>query len=115
MKIYDPAAVARQAVAANPARPAMVVVHDAPDVRLVVFRLGAGQTIPVHTSVSSVVLQVLSGSGVISSAEGEHDASAGMVLAYEPQEPHGIRALTEEMIVLAAIAPRPASRRGPPE
>jgi len=115
MKVYDPAIVAREAVAAHPARPAMAVVHDAPDARLVVFRLAAGQAVPVHTSVSSVVLHVLSGSGLVSSADGERDVRAGMVVAYEPQEPHGMRALAEELIVLAVIAPRPASRRGPLE
>jgi quercetin dioxygenase-like cupin family protein len=115
MKVYDPAAVAREAVAAHQARPAMAVVHDAPDARLVVFRLAAGQAVPVHTSVSSVVLHVLSGSGLVSSADGERDVRAGMVVAYEPQEPHGMRALTEELIVLAVIAPRPASRPGPLE
>ncbi len=93
----------------------MAVVHDAPDARLVVFRLAAGQAVPVHTSVSSVVLHVLSGSGLVSSADGERDVRAGMVVAYEPKEPHGMRALTEELIVLAVIAPRPASRRGPLE
>jgi quercetin dioxygenase-like cupin family protein len=115
MKVYDPAAVARDAVAAHEARPAMAVVHDAPDARLVVFRLAAGQAVPVHTSVSSVVLHVLSGSGFVSGADGERDVHAGMVVAYEPREPHGMRAQTEEMIVLAVIAPRPASRQGPLE
>ena len=110
MKVYDPAAVARETVAAHQARPAMAVVHDAPDARLVVFRLAAGQAVPVHTSVSSVMLYVLSGSGLVSSADGERDVRAGTVVAYEPQEPHGIRALTEEFIVLAVIAPRPAGR-----
>ena len=79
MKVYDPVAVAREAVATHPARPAMAVVHDAPDARLVVFRLAAGQAVPVHTSVSSVVLHVLSGSGLVSSAAGERDVRAGMV------------------------------------
>ena len=68
MKVYDPAAVAREAVAAHPARPAIAVVHDAPDARLVAFRLAAGQAVPVHTSVSSVVLHVLSGSGLVSNS-----------------------------------------------
>jgi quercetin dioxygenase-like cupin family protein len=115
MKVYDPVAVAHEAFAAHQARPAMAVVHDAPDARLVVFRLAAGQAVPVHTSVSSVVLHVLSGSGLVSSADGERDVRAGMVVAYEPKEPHGMRALSEELIVLAVIAPRPARRRGPLE
>jgi quercetin dioxygenase-like cupin family protein len=115
MKVFDPMAVAHEAVAAHEARPSMAVVHDAPDARLVVFRLAAGQAVPVHTSVSSVVLHILSGSGLVSSVKGERDVRAGMVVAYEPQEPHGMRAPTEDLVVLAIIAPRPASRQGPLE
>ena len=110
MKVYDPAAVAREAVAAEPGRPAMALMHDAPDARLVVFRIGAGQAVPVHTSASTVVLHVLSGSGLVSGGDGEREVSAGMVIAYEPQEPHGMRGRTEELRLLAVIAPRPASR-----
>jgi quercetin dioxygenase-like cupin family protein len=115
VKIYDPAAVARAAVPAHSARPAMTVVHDAPDARLVVFRLGAGQAVPVHTSVSSVVLHIVSGTGMVSGADGERAVRAGIIVAYEPQEPHGMRALAEEMVVLAVITPRPGSRQGPLE
>ena len=110
MKIYDPIVAGRDAVAAHPARPAMALIHDGPDARLVVFRIAAGQALPVHTSPSTVVLHVLSGSGLVSDAGGERAVSAGMVVAYEPQEPHGMRATTGELIVLAVIAPRPASR-----
>jgi quercetin dioxygenase-like cupin family protein len=107
---YDPAAVAREAVAAHPGRPAMAIVHDAPDARLVVFRIAAGQAVPVHTSASTVVLHVLSGSGMVSGREGEREVSAGMVITYDPQEPHGMRAPAGELTLLAVIAPRPASR-----
>ena len=110
MRVYDPAAVAREAVAARPGRPAMAVGHDAPDVRLVVFRIAAGQAVPVHTSAATVVLHVLSGSGLVSGVDGEREVSAGMVIAYEPQQPHGMRAQAEELTLLAVIAPRPASR-----
>lgn len=50
MKIYDSAAVVQEGVAAHQARPTMAVVHDAPDA--VVFRVAAGQTVPVHISVA---------------------------------------------------------------
>lgn len=110
MKVYDPSAVARDAVAARPGRPAMALVHDASDARLVVFRIAAGEAVPVHTSASTVVLHVLSGSGLVSGGDGEREVSAGMVIAYEPQEPHGMRAPREELRLLAVIAPRPASR-----
>jgi quercetin dioxygenase-like cupin family protein len=110
MKTLDPMAAARDAVAVHPARPAMALIHDGPDARLIVFRIAAGQALPMHTSPSTVVLHVLSGSGLVSGADGERAVSAGTVVAYEPQEPHGMRATTGELILLAVIAPRPASR-----
>jgi len=110
VKVYDPAAVARKAVAAHPGRPAMSLMHDGADARLVVFRIAGGQSVPVHTSASTVVLHILSGSGLVSGFDGELEVSLGMVIAYEPQEPHGMRARTEELTLLAVIAPRPGSR-----
>ncbi len=110
MKVYEPAAVARAAVAAHPDRPAISLMHDGPDARLVVFRIGAGHSVPVHTSASTVVLQVLSGSGLVNGIDGEREVSAGMLVAFEPKESHGMRATTEELTLLAVIAPRPASR-----
>ena len=39
-----------------------------------------------------------------------HDTEAGTVVTYEPRGPHGMRAIKEELTLLAVIAPRPASR-----
>lgn len=110
MKVYHPAAVARTAVRARPDRPAVSLMYDGPDARLVLFHIAAGQAVPAHTSASTVTLHVLSGAGLVSGAEGELEVSADMVIAFEPQEPHGMRARNEELVVLAFIAPRPASR-----
>jgi len=110
VRVYDPVAVAGTAVAAHPDRPAMALMHDGPDARLVVFRIAEGQAVPAHTSASTVVLYVLSGSGLVSGSEGEREVSAGAVIAFEPREPHGMRAPAEELRVLAVIAPRPANR-----
>ena len=110
MKTCDPVAIARAAVAAHPSRPATSVVHDSADVRLVVFRIAAGQAVPVHMNPSTVVLHVLSGAGLVTGADGEQAVSAGAIITYAPGEPHGMRATTAELILLAVIAPRPASR-----
>jgi quercetin dioxygenase-like cupin family protein len=88
----------------------MALIHDAADVRLIVFRIAPGQAVPVHTSGSTVVLHVLSGSGTVSGADGERSVAPGTVVAYEPGEPHGMRATTEELTLLATITPRPANR-----
>jgi quercetin dioxygenase-like cupin family protein len=109
---YDPLEVAKQAVAAHPSRPATAIIHDTPDARLVVFRIAAGQAVPVHTSASTVVLHILAGTGLVNGAQGERAVSAGAIVTYEPREPHGMRATTGELVLLAVIAPRPASRAG---
>jgi quercetin dioxygenase-like cupin family protein len=111
MKAIDLLAEARAAVAANPTRPATAVIHDSPDARLVVFRIGPGQQVPPHRNASTVMIQVLDGSGTISGAHGVEQACAkGDIVVYEPGEQHGMQADKEELLLLATIAPRPASR-----
>jgi quercetin dioxygenase-like cupin family protein len=114
MKLIVPADAARTALSANPDRPATAVLLDTPDARLVVFRLAPGQAVAAHRSTSSVLLTVVSGSGVLS-GEGvdgvdERSCSSGEWISYEPNELHGMRALHEELVVLATITPRPGSR-----
>ncbi len=107
MNVYRPAAVAAGAPAARPDRPAMAIVHDSPDVRLVVFRIEPGQDVAPHTSASTVILSVVAGTGVVSGPEGERRAEIGDAVAYAPGERHGMRAVDEPFVVLATIAPRP--------
>lgn len=111
MKLVDPTAAARAAVAPNPTRPATAVIHDSEDVRLVVFRLAPGQVVPPHQSASTVILRVLEGSGILSGPDGaEHNCAAGDTMVYQPSELHGMRAEGEQLLLLATIAPRPGSR-----
>jgi quercetin dioxygenase-like cupin family protein len=114
MKTLNALAAARDAVAPNKDRPATAVIHDTDDVRLVVFRIEPGQSVPMHRSVSSVLLTVLEGSGALcGEADGEtyeRAYTAGESVAYEPNELHGMRAYDEEMLLLATIAPRPGAR-----
>ncbi len=109
MKSYEPRRLAADAVGAKPERPATAVVHDGPDARLVVFRIEPGQSVAPHTSTSTVVLSVVAGNGVVSGASGERAVQPGDVIVYEPNELHGMRALVEQFVVLATIAPRPGS------
>ena len=110
MKIINARRAAADATAANPSRPATAVVSDAPDARLVVFRLAPGQAVAPHRSVSTVTLTVLAGSGVVSGGDGEQDVGEGDVVTYEPNEMHGMRAIDRELILLATLTPRPGSR-----
>jgi quercetin dioxygenase-like cupin family protein len=111
MKSIDALSAARAAVTANPGRPAMAIIHDSDDVRMVVFRIGPGQRVAPHTSKSTVLLRVLEGTGVLSGADGEErTCSRDDMVVYERGELHGMAATDEELIVMATIAPRPGSR-----
>lgn len=111
MKLLDPTVAARAAAAPNATRPATAVIHDSDDVRLVVFRLAPGQQVPPHHSVSTVILRVLDGSGILSGADGaERSCVVGDTMVYEPNELHGMRSEGEELLLLATITPRPGSR-----
>ena len=110
MNIYDVGVLAANAVTAQPNRPATALINDSADARVVLFRVERGQHVAVHTSVSTVLLLVVSGTGVVSGADGERDVRAGQLVAYDPQEPHGMRAKDEQLVIAAVIAPRPAAR-----
>jgi len=107
VKVYDATAIAATATSANAARPATALVHDSPDARVVLFRLEPGQEVAVHTSASTVLLTIISGSGTVTGAEGERAVKSGDIVAYEAQEPHGMRAGAERLVIAAVIAPRP--------
>lgn len=110
MKTYSPHAAALSATAAQAGRPATGIIHDGPDARLVVFRIEPGQRVPPHTSASTVILTVVSGSGSVTGGDEEHAVGPGDVVAYEPGELHGMEAAEETLVIVATIAPRPGSR-----
>ena len=65
MKTLDARRAAATATATNSTRPATAIVHDTPDARLVVFRIGPGQTVAPHRNGSTVILTVLDGRGIV--------------------------------------------------
>ena len=110
MKTLDPLTAAREAIAATNARPATAVLFDAPDVRLVVFRLEPGQSVAPHRSASTVMLTVLAGEGLLSGANDERHCVAGDFVVYAPSETHGMAAHDHQLFLLATITPRPGER-----
>lgn len=109
MKVYDTQAIATNAVAVRPDRPATALVHEAADARVVLFRIEPEQEVPVHTSASTVLLIVVSGAGTVMGAGGEHPVHAGDIIAYDVEEPHGMRAGSQPLVIVAVIAPRPSA------
>jgi len=110
MKTFNARRAAADAVAASATRPATAIIHDVPDARLVVFRIAPGQAVPPHRNSSTVLLTVLSGRGFVSGGDGEVPVDAGDVIAYEPNELHGMRADDDDLVLLATITPRPGMR-----
>lgn len=90
----------------SPDRPVSRLLHDAPQMRVVVFGLEPGQEIPPHTVASRVLLHVLLGRGAFLTGKGEEPAYPGAFVVTEPDEPHGLKA-AERTVMLAVIAPRP--------
>jgi quercetin dioxygenase-like cupin family protein len=115
MQTLDPRAAARAAVSARPGRPASAILHDTPDVRLVVFRLAPGEPVAPHRSPSTGPLTVLEGSGTLTGEEKalpvDTTCREGDMVTYSPNELHGMRAGDEELLLLATIAPRPGDAR----
>jgi quercetin dioxygenase-like cupin family protein len=101
---------ARAAVSAQPTRPATALLHDVPDARAVVFRIEPGQEVAPHTSTSTVLLSIVSGSGRVSGASGQRAVQAGDLVAYDAGELHGMQAGPETLVLVALITPRPGAR-----
>ena len=110
MRVVSALAAARDAVSAQPSRPATALLHDSPDARAVVFRIEAGQEVSPHTSASTVLLWVVAGSGTVSGVSGENPVSSGDLVTYEPGELHGMKAGSEHLVLVAVITPRPGTR-----
>lgn len=115
MQISNSIDIAGRAVSANPDRASTALLNDSDDARVVIFRVDAGQTVPLHTSDSTVILTVVSGSGFISGpvdgAVVEHQANVGTIATYSPGEVHGMRADSGTLVIIATIAPRPGTAR----
>ncbi len=109
MNVYHAPELAAAAVSANAARPATALIHDSADARVVLFRIEPGQQVAEHKSSSTVLLTVISGAGVVSGATGDCDVRSGDIIAYGVDEPHGMRASEQALVLAAVIAPRPAA------
>ena len=110
MRVLSALTAGRQAVSAQPSRPATALMHDVPDARVVVFRIEAGQEVAPHTSTSTVLLAIIEGSGTVSGASGESTVRAGDLVTYEVGELHGMKAGSERLVLVAIITPRPGAR-----
>lgn len=89
------------------AHPVAEILHSCQDMRVILMNLLPGQMLSPQTSVASVSLQVVSGVAELLSGCDWVTAPSGTIRFYPPSEPHGVRATTEKVSVLAVLAPRP--------
>ncbi|HYJ80689.1 MAG TPA: AraC family ligand binding domain-containing protein [Longimicrobiaceae bacterium] len=92
---------------ARPDRPATRVLHDEANLRVVAFHLLPGQVVPPHRSSSTVLVQVINGSGRFVGEDAEVVLDAGGTAVYSPGELHSITTLDGPLLFHAVIAPRP--------
>jgi quercetin dioxygenase-like cupin family protein len=89
-------------------RHATALLFDSAECRLVAFTLAPDQAVPVHSSTSTVVVNVLAGNGVFTGGDVEIVLKSGDCATYAPNEPHGMKAGAAELRFLAVITPGPA-------
>ncbi len=88
----------------------MSILHDSPDARVVLFRFGPGQGIPMHRSASAMTIRVLAGAGVVAQLGAERTIREGHKIAFAPHEAYALRADRDPLTVLATITPNPRVR-----
>jgi quercetin dioxygenase-like cupin family protein len=91
----------------RPDRPATRVLHDEPNLRVIAFHLLPGQTVPPHRNASTVLVQVITGTGRFTGEDRETTLQAGESAVYRSGETHSITALDDPLVFTAVIAPRP--------
>jgi quercetin dioxygenase-like cupin family protein len=94
--------------APRPDRPATLLLHDEPNVRVLAFHLAPGQEVPPHASDSTVVVHVIDGVGIFHGEDGEERIGAGGTAVYAPGERHSMAAVGGPLRFLAVLSPGPA-------
>lgn len=101
---YTPATAARF----DPNRPMTQLLSDSQDCRVIVLGLNPGQFVTPHSSSSTVLIQVLDGTGLIQVGDREQAVNAGELAVCPPNVSLSIRANDcSRLTVLAVIAPQP--------
>ena len=92
-------------VAVEPRQP--VVLHsDEGAARVIAINLPAGEELQEHEVHEHAWLHVHAGTVEVVQGEDRHDAPAGSLVHWRPQERHSVRA-TEDALLLLVLAPWP--------
>lgn len=90
----------------DPARLRPTLLHNSPQMRVMLFGFQPGQEMSPHSAPSEICFHILEGEGTILIGKEEQAVAAGQVVFCPPGVPHGIKA-RQRMAVLAVIAPSP--------
>ncbi|NOY52512.1 MAG: cupin domain-containing protein [Deltaproteobacteria bacterium] len=90
----------------SPEGPVKQFLQDTPEMKMALLCMEAGQEIPPHGAPARVMMQVLDGEGEFTLGNKKRKGIAGNLLLCNPDEPHGVRAVTR-LTVLAVVAPNP--------
>lgn len=89
-------------------RPVSQLIADCQDVRVVVYGLEPGQSVPPHRSSSSVLMHVLEGEGQLGLGNESCAVGPGDLAVCAPNVDHSISAaFGVRLVVMVTIAPRP--------
>lgn len=89
------------------------LAHRGP-LRLVLFALEAGATLPEHRAPGHVLLHCLRGRLEVEAAGARQQLGAGQALLLDPEVPHGVTAVEEsDMLLTLVLARTPGAEPAP--
>lgn len=92
----------------SPERPVFQPITENSDCRVLTLGLEAGQSVPAHSSASTVLMHVVEGKGRIQVGDEEREVTAGDMAVCPAHIAHGLAAAAgQRLVVLVTIAPRP--------
>jgi quercetin dioxygenase-like cupin family protein len=100
----------RTVVAAQDTGPDVVVLHESPELKVVLVALAVGQRLPAHPG-PAASFHILSGTGAVVIDEVEHPVSAGATVVAVPGTHRSVLA-TSPLVFLGNLGD-PASEDGP--
>lgn len=92
----------------NENHPVTQLITQNQDSRVIVFGFEPGQSVPLHTSSSTVLMQVVEGNGRIQVGDSEQFVVAGDLAICPPNVPYSLSAAeTGRFVILTIVAPNP--------
>lgn len=88
------------------AGPNKKVLYETPVLTSILVSLKGGQEIPAHTLPSEVIMHVVSGEGSFYTGSGTQEVKEGSLVVCGPDEPHGIKAKADMVVLVAKAAGR---------